>query len=310
MAYLDNFLKAKSKSKRVAKGQKRQHLVKSAADLLDNWRNSHFEFEGACRSGLRSAMCLEGYDWQNADDMAADIVGAALRSIGAERPDWDEGQREFVTGRENCAWCGCEVEMKKSTRNRFCSVDCAQRSINARNDNHRYADGLVGRAAFRLIKRVKTKVRNCLKCGDTFHPQDNSQAQRYCGNACYHEATKIRPTIQCERCEAPFVQEKDGRKFCSRACYEAQPIEPKFEKNCQWCKAPFTAKMQKAFMCSTACRNARNNHVKSFSRAMARASKSNVIDITPYLFDGEFRDANLRVLPNILDENIFDRLFG
>ncbi|OWK20076.1 hypothetical protein AJ88_33085 [Mesorhizobium amorphae CCBAU 01583] len=50
---------------------KRKHVVNQMMDVMADWRLSPFEFEGSCRAGLRSALCLAGHSWQRADDEAA-----------------------------------------------------------------------------------------------------------------------------------------------------------------------------------------------------------------------------------------------
>lgn len=80
---------------------KRRHLIGTVAGLMKAAKESGtaatlLNFEGPCRHGLRSRLTLEGWRWQDADDMATEIVAAALRQIGAQRPTWAEGQPEYV----------------------------------------------------------------------------------------------------------------------------------------------------------------------------------------------------------------------
>lgn len=52
--------------------------------------------EGTLRASLRADLCLRGWSWSVADQAARDIVAGAHRLIGAERPDWYEGQPEWT----------------------------------------------------------------------------------------------------------------------------------------------------------------------------------------------------------------------
>jgi hypothetical protein len=95
-------LKAEAKPRpRQLNRDKRRHLVETVARLMKTAKESGaaatlLNFEGPCRHGLRSRLTLEGWGWQDADDMAADIVATALRQIGAQRPTWAEGQPEWA----------------------------------------------------------------------------------------------------------------------------------------------------------------------------------------------------------------------
>jgi hypothetical protein len=55
-----------------------------------------FGLEGPLRASLRADLCLRGWRWIDADQAARDIMAGAHRIAGAERPDWQEGQPEWV----------------------------------------------------------------------------------------------------------------------------------------------------------------------------------------------------------------------
>src|SRR5690606_914919 len=112
-------LKAEAKPRpRQLNRDKRRHLIDTVARLMKAAKESGaaatlLNFEGPCRHGLRSRLCLEGWPWQDADAMAADIVATAMRQIGAQRPTWAEGQPEWsqqgagaLIERTRCAHCG------------------------------------------------------------------------------------------------------------------------------------------------------------------------------------------------------------
>jgi hypothetical protein len=57
---------------------------------------SKFAYEALFRASLRSALCLQGWGWADADQAAAGVVQASLRKLKAERPSWNEGQPEWT----------------------------------------------------------------------------------------------------------------------------------------------------------------------------------------------------------------------
>lgn len=57
---------------------------------------SLFGLEGPLRHGIRSDLCLAGWRWETADAMARDLLEEAFRRARAVRPDWYEGQPEWV----------------------------------------------------------------------------------------------------------------------------------------------------------------------------------------------------------------------
>ena len=70
----------------------RRRLVDTIADVCRGAQPSPFRYEAIARHALRAGFCLEGWGWEKADLTAAEIVAAALRLLGAKRPDWYEGQ--------------------------------------------------------------------------------------------------------------------------------------------------------------------------------------------------------------------------
>ena len=77
---------------------------------------------------LRSAMCLGGRSWQVSDAIAADVVRSALDLIGAQRPPWLWGQREYTDdssatriGYSHCLKCGQRLD---DGRLKFCCREC------------------------------------------------------------------------------------------------------------------------------------------------------------------------------------------
>lgn len=83
--------------------------------------------EGPLRHGIRADLCLMGWRWRDADAMAAEIVGEALRRVRAVRPTWYEGQPEWtirpgvLIERTRCA--KCHKPLPEGHR-RYCSGLC------------------------------------------------------------------------------------------------------------------------------------------------------------------------------------------
>ncbi|QRZ15958.1 hypothetical protein JWJ88_13675 [Paracoccus methylovorus] len=55
-----------------------------------------FGLEGPLRAGIRADLCRQGWRWQDADDMAREMLNEAFRAVRATRPGWDEGQPEWI----------------------------------------------------------------------------------------------------------------------------------------------------------------------------------------------------------------------
>src|SRR5690606_19838121 len=102
-----------------------------------------------CRSGVRSALCLDGVSWPRADLEAELVVNAALHQIGATiRPTWQQGQPEYAGSYDNCIHCGNDLDVDQiAHHDRFCSVECVRshRQTSAVKEGGRYLD--VTRAA-------------------------------------------------------------------------------------------------------------------------------------------------------------------
>lgn len=125
--------RGKPKLRRLNK-DRRQHFVETIACLMKAAKESGaaatpLNFEGPCRHGLRTRLTLEGWRWQDADAVAAEIVATALNRMGAERPTWAEGQPEWahigagaLIERTRCVRCHSPLE---GIQRKFCSEMCA-----------------------------------------------------------------------------------------------------------------------------------------------------------------------------------------
>ena len=88
---------------------------------------SLFGLEGPLRHAIRSDLCLQGWRWRDAHDMACLLLAEAFLTVRAERPSWNEGQREWVTHggtlieRERCVRCGKPLPEEAL---KFCGATC------------------------------------------------------------------------------------------------------------------------------------------------------------------------------------------
>lgn len=176
----------KPKLKRLDKNRRR-HLVESIAAIMRVSEPTKFAFEGTCRHALRSVFCLQGWPWQAADALAADIVSTALNHVGAVRPTWKEAQPEYtqegviVEHRATCLRCGGGPLPEGHWK--FCS-------------------GLCAHAHKQAIRRVT-------------HSEEIAAAQRAQREAQGHRRQPERP---CETCSRPFAPVTKAARFCCTSC--------------------------------------------------------------------------------------------
>lgn len=186
-------MSSKRRGKRLAHGQvsrrmaerRRNRIIEAVAAVLSQWDTSRFQFEASCRTGLRSALCMNGWPWAVADREAADLVESALRRIGAERPSWKEGQPEWTQDgalpieRENCLRCRRPLP---DGHWKFCGRLCAKAWRYARMDRDRIIELSAQRAAQREAWSAQQPMKACRHCGIYYRPRWLSQ--KYCGQSC------------------------------------------------------------------------------------------------------------------------------
>ena len=209
----------------------REHMIGEAKRLLASGTSSPFEFEGVCRHGIRSGLCLDGFNWQISDDVAAFAVTEALRRMGARRPSWEEGQPEATTAVECCAWCGRELEIGSGRKDRFCDSVCARSYFTHRTDREGRKASAMHKAAKRIIYREPRKVgdhattipdRNCESYGKLFHPV--AEHIRTCSVDCRGaHAKEVVKVMTCLCCGTSFPASRAKRSpFCSESCSTMQ----------------------------------------------------------------------------------------
>jgi hypothetical protein len=295
---------AKPRHRRIFEGPEFEAIVSRTAGALAGARWSKFQYEAACRHGLRQGLVLAGHRWGQADLEAARIVAAALSTIGARRPSWEQGQREYAIGPDRCANCGGPMDAAGLiSGKRFCSPECARaryaqfdriailenglaeqtaryffkRELNPDRpcercrrvfrpavDGARYCSALCAR----LARGDLVPDRQCDHCGKTYHPPTKKAASRYCSAECKHAAErKILPRA-CSVCGKEFTPKRDAQTACSRDCSRREPGKLP-EKPCECCGAPFRPKTPWGKFCSPTCRNLTNHRLEA-ARARER----------------------------------------
>lgn len=262
-------LAGKKAPKPVLNKGRREHVVSKIMEVLRDWRQSPFENEGPALAALRSALCLEGHGWHRSDQQAAEVVADALRRIGAVRPTWLQGQREYVEPRENCAWCSGPLStemMPRGLPNSFCSTKCAKSAILVRDLRTSGESRKAYLAAYRVIAKLSHSAVTCAHCAEKFHPQYGSE--RFCSAACAAESLRLYPDKQCLHCRKTFQSKSSDTKagetvFCSRACAYAYGHRHKYRKECTICGVEFEAKTPLAKTCSKRCQHLQNGWMPS-----------------------------------------------
>lgn len=155
------------------------------ADWRDGVIPTVFAYEGMITASLRSGLCLQGWAFRDADEAARNVMQEALRTMGAARPRWLEGQREWTDAgviretRLHCANCGGPLEEGQKT---WCSRTC----YNAQLMRQKYQNDLdASRAAQRIRKaawQAAQPERECEVCGSRFKPK--RKEQRLCSATC------------------------------------------------------------------------------------------------------------------------------
>jgi hypothetical protein len=164
---------------------KREAMIARLARIMRRAEPTAFALESELRHRLRSKLCLEGTDYILADLLAADIVDCALRSIGAQRPSWKEGQPEWTQegvvyiARTRCVRCHWKLP---EGHYRYCSNVCASAHLMRMKYLQDGELARADRAAREAEWRAAQPKRACEVCGDHFQP--NRPGHRFCSFRC------------------------------------------------------------------------------------------------------------------------------
>ena len=221
-------------------------LVGAASLILTAGQPTKFEYEAACRHGLRVSLIRHGWAWSDADTSAALVVGAALQAIGAERPTWKEGQGDFAVAdcseRYACARCGKPIDESRKGGNpaKWCSLACGQAAYQARaraNGARTERAQYLAELALRKEDAIRERSGPCEVCGT--HTITLHKHMRYCSLQCAGIAKRARKKVKCAKCSKVFHPKRDDNKYCSHQCYSSNVRKPRPESSCLTCKTVF-----------------------------------------------------------------------
>lgn len=145
------------KSKRLTKDRARS-IQQKIVVIMREVEPTPFAAEGPCRHGIRASLCLQGWNWAEADAAAHEIVTGALNIAGAKRPTWKEGQPEWTQDgalpilRERCIRCRSPLP---EGHYKFCSKVCSDGYHADRNNAHAAAVRLAARLAHQAARYRK-----------------------------------------------------------------------------------------------------------------------------------------------------------
>lgn len=240
-------------------------LLADTVIILETYTFSKFEFEAACRHGLRSTLCEEGWRWADADAQAVEIVSAGLARIGAVRPPWAEGQPDFaipnMIERTRCVRCGDDIPEGKVSNNgqevKYCGDSCKRMAGVVLRRLHGEKQTVASYLAACAVKSQRTfeeLARNCEACGTRFLTAD--RRSKFCSRPCFSSAQVKFPTRECEVCATPFKPKREGARFCSKPCAGQRLVKPLPTLSCAYCAGEFRPKTagQQRMFCSNPCR--------------------------------------------------------
>jgi hypothetical protein len=256
--------------RKPAADRERERLVSTVARILRAGGSSKFEYEAACRYGLRVNLCLSGWPWADADAMAASIVTAGLDRIKAVRPTFWEGQPEYAdtdTSRGFCARENCgrpvpiDLESSNGTPVKYCSSICKHRAHAERARRFgikaSLAEYLAGCSA-KSEQTVRERARDCEHCGAHFLTRH--AGRKYCSRECYAAGERIHAERPCAHCGATFRPKNSGpekgvTRYCSKECAGAARVKLRPDRQCPTCMSIFRPKYpsDRTRFCSWQC---------------------------------------------------------
>lgn len=316
----------KAKTPRILKGEKRKHVVHQVMDLLKDWRFSKFENEGPARAGLRSAFCLNGYGWGMSDHEAEALISESLRTIGAKRPTWEEGQWHYTLSPDQCVWCMGEIEDADRARGfRFCSAMCASSANEYRNYRHKRSFDAVAKNAWLVIKTDEAPEKRCQHCQAPFKRfgaqyEGNIALGRFkfCSVACADASKRVYADRDCAICTKTFAPKRERQFCCSPECGHQYRIKP-MNRECLCCGVAFrsyrlTSKPSVNVFCSKECSNkfGRRAQIERECRwcgktYLAKSSKSRCCSKSCTQLIVNFNSGKWK--PKVISPNLVDYLF-
>jgi predicted nucleic acid-binding Zn ribbon protein len=186
--------------------ERREGILVGVISILRSGNPTRFAHEGACRHGLRAALCLEGHSWDDADAATSSIISDALHRLGAVRPPWWEGQSEYAdtdASKGLCSYsrCGNPIPLDRGVGLRsvkFCSDECGMYAHNERvrrfGNKYTLAEYLAMSAA-RTQRTIEQHSGDCEVCGRHFVAQ--IPGRRYCSRRCFFKTKTLHAERSC-----------------------------------------------------------------------------------------------------------------
>lgn len=238
----------------------RRVMVPRIMEILEAGTSSKFQYEGACRNGLRSGFCLEGMSWGRADTRAAAIVTEALRLVGGTRPTWQEAQLDYADDRLerwHCKNCGRPAAMGENGRpRRYCSDECLgafHGRMNARYGHRQSRAAYLAACAAQRQLRTDGQ-RDCDRCGKLFKPTWRFATYCVdCRNIVKREKVLIHEDRPCAVCGSLFRPRKLESKYCSKRCEAGGKRERPASAECSTCHRMFIPNAVGQKFCCHAC---------------------------------------------------------
>lgn len=311
------------KPKPIYKGKDRERVLSFVYGFMRQWQTTPFQYEGAAVAGLRSALCLKGYNWNRSDAEAVSLAQESLRKLSADRPSWNEGQWEYSASRTNCLQCGGWLDdHDQAMSRRFCSAECAKGLMTFRAEWADKQTSLAYNLAWKEHNERTAPGRQCKHCGTTFHGR--SKDREFCSRECWYQSSRTLIDKPCSQCGELFHPRSDAQRFCSLRCdgiakaQEYRKTAP--ERACPICCSVFRPSTSHQIYCSKACSRSRAVRAQEYQKSewrdvncascgtVFRSNKKNAKYCSrPCLrFDSRIKSGQL---PKLFSASVFDYFF-
>lgn len=240
----------------------RKKIEAALAIVLKPYEANRWEGEAAARAGLRLGFIERGFEWDESDAEAADIVRAVYISLGRgveSRPTWDQGQAFSAYQGERCLFCFDKIDDAHMLRGWvFCSPSCARNALKIQDWEFGNAQkSKIGQQATKIARLLNLPARPCAECGELFQP--DSFEVKYCSEKCREPhigKARVLPDLDCPNCSKTFRPRNAEQKYCSQQCAAEHRsyIEP---RPCAECGKEFKPHDQRGGkFCSAECSTA------------------------------------------------------
>lgn len=260
----------KRKRKERAERLHREPIVREVARIIDVGVPTKWRWTSAAHHGVRSALCMKGLSWADADKRAGEIVTLARHRVGISLyPNWAEAQGSPPEEREYnfCAACGGRPEGGSHSRP-WCSEIC--RNVLYKRDRTsagRHEDVARERAKLAILTGGRPSdvhwqkaERRCHHCSHLYTP--TLKRQRFCSHTCGANAARG-PARDCLVCAQPFVPKSAGQRYCRHRCERvagqrrARQMRAATAQQhaliCRICETLFTSTRSYRTFCSDTC---------------------------------------------------------